>query len=468
MVVASKYAEYCSGLEYDDLPDDVVDREKLLLLDVLGNSIGAYSRLTFGETLLKGIRPLNQPKDGESVTVLATGEQLSSAHGAMVNASLAHGLNYDDLHLRAELHPSVSVVPAALAAAERADATGRELLTGIAAGYEVICRLGQALNPPNHADRGFHPTGTCGYFGATAAAGSVLGLTQEELETAFGLNGSQASGTHQYLENGAWNKRLHPGMAARSADLAIRLAREGFCGATNPIEGEDGFLRAYTDNPIPEAATDGLGSTFETREIAPHTYACCGFQHLPLDLLFDLVAEHELKHADVKSVTVRFPTRAVKVLGRPVERKANPRSYVDAQFSLPYGVALALTRGDANVDTFRDGVSDEYEPGFRRLLDATSLEVDEKADEAFPDSLPTTVVVETRNGRYTRQGEYRRGHPENPMSREDHLAKFEELTSQSLAASVRETIQDRVLDLHSWDVSDLLGPLREAMTTTSS
>src|SRR5690606_40306027 len=153
-----------------------------------------------------------------------------------------HSLDFDDTHADSSLHPSAPVVPAALAASGTGGATGAELLAAIVAGYEVCCRLGNALDPTSHYARGFHPTATAGTFGAAAAAAKLYRLPAERIAAAFGVSGSQAAGSLQFLENGAWNKRFQVGAAAMNGVIAATLAQQDFLGASEPVEGRYGLL----------------------------------------------------------------------------------------------------------------------------------------------------------------------------------------------------------------------------------
>ena len=171
MSITETYADYCSNLRFEDLPTEVVGYAKRLTLDTVGIMAGAASRADSSAPIIAGVLALNGDETG--ATVIATGEQLSPAYAGLLNGTLAHSLDYDDTHRASSLHPGAPVVAAALAAAEREAATGKELLTGIVAGYEVGCRVGMAVNAKSHYARGFHGTATCGTFGATAAAKSV-------------------------------------------------------------------------------------------------------------------------------------------------------------------------------------------------------------------------------------------------------------------------------------------------------
>ncbi|MBC7324163.1 MAG: MmgE/PrpD family protein, partial [Moorella sp. (in: Bacteria)] len=168
----------------------------------------------------------------------------------------------DDVSNEASLHPGVAVFPAALSAAQVNGCSGKDFLAAVVLGYEVMVRLGKALGPAKHYAQGFHPTGTCGVFGAVAAAGKIMDLSEEQLVSAFGIAGSQAAASMEFLSDGTWTKRLHPGWAAHSGLLAVFLAKKGFKGPSSILEGKSGFLRAYSPDPDYAKVTENLGQSY--------------------------------------------------------------------------------------------------------------------------------------------------------------------------------------------------------------
>jgi 2-methylcitrate dehydratase PrpD len=458
MTIATEYAEYVIGLEYEDVPEEVRDYAKKLTLDAIGISIGARSRAESSDSFVEGVDSL---ADGGEATVFATGERLEPEYAALLNGALIHSLDYDDTHRAASHHPGAPVIPAAIATAETVDrdVDGEELLAAIVAGYEVSCRLGQAINPESHYDRGFHGTATCGTFAATAAAGKIAGLDADELENAFGLNGSQAAGSQQYLANGSWNKRAHPGLSAHSAILAVRFAEAGFYGSVAPIEGEDGFLNAYSDDPMPELATEGLGEEFELYRTGIKPYPCCRYMHAPLDGLFEILEGESIDHEDIESATVELAEPGVNLVGRPVEKKRNPESFVDAQFSMHFGVALAAVAGEATVDSFLEHC-DSYGEAFTRIMDATEVRSSEAVNEVYPEKWCADVTIETAEGTHETHVEYANGEPENRMSWDDEIAKYDELTADLPEAAAAE-LKSNVRALEEVSVEELTAPVVE-------
>ena len=457
MSIAHRYAEFCTELRFEDFPAEVVDHAKKLVVDIIANAIGGHAWMESGPLVAASIRGLNRGAGG--ATVLATGEAMAPEWAALLNGTASHSLDYDNHHAKGVIHAGSSVVPAALSAGEERGVSGQEVLTAIVAGYEIACRLAMACNPFSSHEMGFHPTGTCGVFGATAAVGKLNGLTAAQLENAFGINGSQAAGSMQYDLNSAWNKRAHPGFAAHSAFIAVALATNGFIGAAEPIEGRDGFLRAYSLRPQPERATEGLGDVFETLEIAIKPYPLCRYTHMTLDQLISLASEEDLGPESVRSIQVELPTYGVDLVGRPLDMKRQARSAVDAQFSAPFAAALALTRRQAGMHTFRQVIDEGPDDEFRRLMAATSVEPAEDLDAIHPELWPGRVTVHTADRTFTRYGEHIKGERSNPMSWDDVRNKLGELAPRHSAATLDDVVE-AVRTIEDRTIHDVIAPLR--------
>lgn len=455
MSITERYADYCAGLPDEELPAPVVDRARELLLDVCGIAIGA-ARAGSTPSIVKAARALDG--GGEGATVLATGEQMRPELAAFVNASLAHSLDYDETHRAGSIHPAASVVGAALAAGEHTDADGDRLLTAIVGGYEVAARLGMAISPASHMARGFHGTGTCGTFGATAAAGIVYGLDRAGFETAFGVNGSQAAGSLQFLEDGAWNKRTHPGFAARSALSSVALAEQDFEATAAPIEGVRGFLQGYSDDADPALATAGLGDRFEITQAGIKPYPCCRYMHAAMDGLLELASAEGIDQAAVTAVEIGLAGAARDVV-EPT--KPVPETVVDAQFSMPFATALTLTRRRATVEDFLAVERDELDADRRRLIEATSVTTSDWADDQYPDRWAATVRIETTDDTYETRVESARGDPENPLSWAELTEKYAELV-EPVMGEAGDALGERIASADSQSVRELLEPVRTA------
>ncbi|MBZ8133060.1 MmgE/PrpD family protein [Afifella sp. IM 167] len=350
-----RLAGFVAGLGFEDIPAEVVGRAKALTLDLFGSAIRARAQSDSTPALLAALKALGMAPDfgGECLASVAGDAHLyPPAAAALLNGALGHSLDFDDTHAASSLHPSAPVVPAALAAAEMVEANGTRLIAGIVAGYEVACRLGLALDPAAHYARGFHPTATAGTFGAAAAAARVFGLTPQSISSAFGIAGSQAAGSLQFLQSGAWNKRYQVGAAAMNGLMAATLAREGFQGAAEAIEGRHGFLAGYSDGADPAHAVAGLGSQWETMRIAVKPYPSCRYTHAALDALIALRAEYGLQPGQIEKVEVGLHRNGIALTAEPIEAKRRARNIVDGQFSMPFTGALALLQGSFGWDDY--------------------------------------------------------------------------------------------------------------------
>lgn len=465
MSIARTWAEYCAGLRYEDLPPSLVDHTKKLVLDIVGNAMGGYAWMESGPVVTEAVARLEGGSDG-AATILATGATASPAYASLVNGTTAHSLDYDNHHAKGVIHAGSSVVNAALAAGEATGADGRTVLAGVVAGYEVACRLAMACGPHSSHEMGFHPTGTCGVFGTTAAIGTVLGLSADELENAFGINGSQAAGSMQYDLNGAWNKRAHPGFAAHSGFIAVALAQSGFIGAADVIEGDDGFLRGYSGRPQPEAATAGLGTDYETLEVAIKPYPLCRYTHMLLEQTLNIVREEDLDPAEVTGCDVIIPKYGVNLVGRPEQAKRNPESAVDAQFSAPFAAALAVTQRQADLATFRRVLDDGFSDDFTRIMHATTVNDSDEVNAIHPAKWPARITLRTTRGDFERYGTDLRGEPGVPMPWEDLEAKFAELSPQ-FDQGTRDGVVAAVRDLEAAGASGVTAPIRKAHASAS-
>src|SRR5258705_8423538 len=238
-------------------------------------------------------------------TVFGDSKTWTPAVAALLKGALGHSLVFDDTQADSSLRAGAPVVPAAFAVGELTCASGRDVLTAIVAGYEVCCRLGNALDPTSHYARGFHPTATAGTYGAAAAAGKLFGLSKDQIISAFGVSGNQAAGSLQFLVNGAWNKRYQVGAAAMNRVIAATLARNDFVGAIESVEGKHGLLVGYSDNAHPDKAVAGLGKIYETMKIGVKPYPSCRYTHAALDALIAMRREHNLTPDQIKSVEIR-------------------------------------------------------------------------------------------------------------------------------------------------------------------
>ena len=422
--LAAELVAFCAR----PLPTDVEQRAVDLLRDYLGVTLGGAPEAS-SVALRQGLEGLGTTGAG---TVVGTATRLAPIHAALANGAAAHALEMDDTHQGGSIHLGASVFSAALAAAELHGASGTRVLRAVVAGYEVAARLAMALRPDAHYARGFHPTGTCGAFGAAAAAALVAGLDAGRLACALGVAGSQAAGSMEFLADGAWTKRLHPGWAACAGLHAAALAAAGFRAPHTIFEGRFGTLHAYSDAATTEPLAGRPGGELMRTSVKPH--ACCRYAQGPIDAVLELRRRHALRPDAVVRLEVGLVSAGFPIVCEPLAQKRRPRSVVDAQFSLPFSVAVALVAGAASPDEFTAAHFDD--PAVQRLMDVVEPQRDAALDARYPDVWPVWVRATMRDGGvHEARVDHPRGDPENFPGRDELGGKFRRLAGRTLEAA---------------------------------
>jgi 2-methylcitrate dehydratase PrpD len=420
MDIAYSIVEHVAAVEYDQLPNDAIEGAKRDILDTLGTVL-AGSAAPGARELFEQLQDWGGKPES---TVLVYGDRLPSAHAALANSAMAHARDYDDTHDAAVLHAGISVVPSSLAIAELVGGvSGRAFLTAVALGVDLMCRLGLACKQ-GPVESGWIYSATLSYFGATVAAGKLLGLSREQMLNALGIAYSQTAGAHQATRDGALTKRMQPAFGARAAVLSVLLARRGVTGSRETFEGIDGYFPVYQRNQYErEVILQDLGRRFEVANLSYKPYPCCRYTHAPIDAALDLRARG-LRPEDVREIRARLGSQAFSAVGQPLELKQRPKSIVDSQFSVPYTVAAALLKGAVTIEDFTTaGIADEQVLALAsRVVTMVDPEIDRVAGREIS---PTVLDVTTTDGRtLTSRIEYSKGHPNNPMSWDELAAKF--------------------------------------------
>lgn len=436
LTISERLTHFIDEISIDKLRPDVIEMAKLCVLDWLGSAIA-------GSTT-RPIRIFVQVASelgGKSQATMIPNASKTSCHlAALVNAASSHVVEMDDLHKPSVLHPAATVIPPALAVAERDGISGADLVTAIVAGYEVAIRAGEALGPSHY--QFWHTTATCGVFGAATAAGKLLRLTPKQMVWALGTAGTQSAGLWEFLSEGAMSKQLHPAMAAADGLLAALLAQRGFTGATKIFEGEKGLARATSAAPDLDRLTDGLSDhPLRILENSFKAHAACYHIHSTIDAVLALKTEHHFNPAEIKKIHVRLYSAALDLL-----EKVQPTSSYAAKFSVPYCIATALLQDRVGLDDFHEeGIRD---PTVRQLMSTVELERDAELDQVYPDKWPAIVTVETVTGkRHETRVDYPKGDPNNPMSRDELIEKFHTLTSRIIPETLRHLLIERCLTL---------------------
>ena len=420
-------AEVVCSTRFDDLPEATRTATRNDILDTLGCLLGG--------SCAPGIAELARVVGGaggvQQAQVMLWDLRLPAPQAALMNASMAHALDFDDtLDHGGSIHPGASVLAATLAVSDLlGGVSGRTFTLAVALGLDVSCRVALAST----LDRGWHRTAAMGVFGAAAAAGKLLGLEVEQMVNALGIAFSQAAGNRQCITDGALTKRLQAGQAASSGVLATTLAREGFTGAHNIFGGRFGFFELYQPNGYDAARLlDGLGERFRGDELSFKPYPCGRPQHAILDAA--IAAHHQLGlgaadilHDAIASVTLTAGAGAIAELTAG-PHKRRPSQIVEAQFALPFLIAAGLTHGRLGIDQVAD-------IGNGRVLDLAA-----RVEGVVNDAAPRLTVL-LRDGR---RAEIvigtALGAPGNPLSSAQLQDKFRDCARHAVRPIPDETI----------------------------
>ncbi|MEM1537705.1 MAG: MmgE/PrpD family protein [Candidatus Nezhaarchaeales archaeon] len=427
MGVTEDLADFIVSVGYEDLPNEVVERAKLCILDWLGAALAGS--LEPPANIVTSI--IKEAGGREESTIIGMGVKTFCVNAALANGVLGHTVELDDVHEEAIIHPAAPVLPAALAVAERVNASGRDLIVSVVLGYDVEIRIGKAVNPSHY--RFWHPTGTCGTFGATAAAGKILGLNGEEMVHALGIAGTQAAGLIEVF--GTMSKPLNPGRAAENGVWAALLAQKGFTSTRRILEAERGYCRATSKDFDPGKITEKLGEKFEIVNNVFKVHASCGHTHGAIDAALLLSKEYNVKPEDIERVVVKTYPIAVDVVGRNYE----PKTASEAKFSLPYCLAVTLVYGRVGLTEFsKEKLND---PKVRELSRKVTVTTDPEYVNVRLGSAKV-VLYTIDGGRFECRVDTPKGYPENPVTEADLERKFIELASLVLPGErVRRIIE---------------------------
>lgn len=433
MKYAVLLAEKYTKLDYRDLSPEAISKAKECILECLSC---IYAGFPFDSSRIVREFALENYAKG-ACTVIGTPNKLVPTGACLANSTSGHGPELDDTSNDAVLHVGVIVIPTALALAEKFKLGGKDFLTAIAAGYDVHIKAGKAANPETHLGRGLHPTATCGMFGATMTAAKMMRLTEEQTAYALGIVGSFVAGNLECYSDGTLTKRIQPGWASSSGLTAATLAGKGYTGPKSIFEGPRGFFHAYCDNPKPDELIKG--ERFEVENISFKPHACCRFNQTPIDAALEICLKHDVRPEKIKSIQIDLSKTGYNIVGQPAEVKFNPQTVVDGQFSAPYSVAIACIERKAFLDEYSDAAIRRQD--VRDLMKKITTRHDPECDRFFPEAWPARVTITMADGaNYTSEVKYAKGDPQNPLSWEELLAKFNTLTANLVDEPKRKQI----------------------------
>jgi 2-methylcitrate dehydratase PrpD len=419
-------AAFASRLRFGDIPAEAVSRMKDCVLDSIGCCLHGvtlpWTRKVQEMVLAEGATP--------AASIFGGGGKTSVSQAVLVNGTAGHAFELDDIHKESIIHPGSLAMPVAVALAEAGggQASGRDLLTAMVAGYEVGTRVGNAATMSLFL-RGFHPQGSSGAFVAAATAGRMLNLDPQQMLHALGTVGSQACGL-MAAQEGAMVKRFHSGRAAQSGVYSALLARRGFTGITNVLEAPyGGFLSSLSDKPAPARLTAGLGTVWETLNVGYKPHAAVTSIHTALDALAGLMREHRLAADDIAHVEAGLS----HMTHVHCAWKYEAQGVTAAQMNLYYGLAVIALDGAAFVDQYRE--ERLRDPRILDFIGRIRAHVDPEIEAMGPAFRHAArLKIETRDGRtLSKEILHRRGSPENPLKPGDVEHKFRNVTRGCLS-----------------------------------
>ncbi|OGV96897.1 hypothetical protein A2W24_03775 [Microgenomates group bacterium RBG_16_45_19] len=436
----AELANFVVGLEYEDVPREVIDSIKLHVLDTIG--VGLFGSTTpWGKLIADFVKDWDRKRESQ---VWGHRIKTSCQNAALANGTMAHGFELDDTHRTAILHPGPVTVTSALAVAERKGGIdGKQFMTAVLAGYEVVTRVGMSVGV-SHLRRGYHPIGNCGPFGAAAAAAKVLNLDKNKTINALGIAGTQGAGL-MAAQYGAMVKRMHAGRASQSGVIGALLAEQGFTGIDNILEAEyGGFCSTVSDECDLSKLTIGLGKHFEILNTGIKPYACSASCHTAIDAAGALAKEYLIDTSIIEKIVVKTTTATKKHVGW----EYRPQSITSAQMNLAYGISVMLLEGEAFVNQYTDDKI--VDPEVLSLIKKIEVVADPELDRLGPDYRHSvTVQIRMEDGSVfgPDRVDYPKGSPENPMTQEEVKKKFRSLATRVTGEKILEQIVTSIDDL---------------------
>jgi len=429
----AQLATFAANLRFDAIPAPVVRKTEDLLVDWFGSCIaGKGSRPVESITRFAALMGPGVGVNSSAGTaeVLIDRTRTSPYLAAMANAAASHVAEQDDVHNGSVFHPATVVFPAAVAAAQALGASGQQLIAASVVGYEVGIRVGEFLGRSHY--KVFHTTGTAGTLAAAAAVGHLLGLDATQMQHAFGSAGTQSAGLWEFLRTAADSKQLHTAHAAAAGLMSAYLAKDGFTGAAQILEGPQGMAAGMSSDANPAKLTDGLGTRWATVETSFKFHASCRHTHPAADALLQVMQAHTLQAVDLARVVTHVHQGAIDVLGPVV----NPATVHQSKFSMGTVLALVARFGHAGLVEFDQHFKDGHT---QALCGQVEMVLDEEVDAAYPQRWIGKVTVYTTDGRILHgRVDEPKGDPGNTLSREEIVAKALRLAAFSGGATPAE------------------------------
>ena len=439
--VTAVMSEWASRVHYQDLSPEAVRECKRFLLDSLGCALGGYPQ----KDVTIALDVLGEMAGRGPSTVIGSGDRWDPVSASLANALMVRVMDYNDIYWKQDpSHPS-DIIPAAIAVGERMDSDGRELLVGIALGYEFEMRLCEAAFP-GIRERGWHHA-TLTAFVAPLVAARMLRLAPDKIQHAIGIGASRhvtlgavTAGKLTMMKN-----TVDP-MATQSGVLAALLAEKGYTGPEHVLDGKEGLTRCLGPDWKLDLLTEGLGESWRVTRCGMKAYPTEALTHTPISAVLDLVKEHDLQAEQVEKVHIRSLARAADILADP--SKYDPRSKETADHSLPYVIAAALA--DRQVTPAQFTEEKILDPRIRAQLHKVEVKADPEIEKLFPALQRAAVTIRTTDGReFSKTIDYPKGDPRNPLTDREIEEKFDALASPIMDERARARVKDAVWNLEA-------------------
>ena len=438
MNISRALAEFVANTNYDDIPAYVIENQKKSVLDAIGVTFGASTLGDGCREMVDIAERLAAGGQGEA-TVMAFGKKLPAIWAAFANAAMAHGLDFGDTHDRSTMHSNSSSFPAALAVAEQmGNVDGKTLLTALVLGSEVCIRMAMAAEV-NDVSYGFYPPTIFSSYGATAAVAKLMGLSAEQIVSAFTFNLCQSTCSSELMNNKQTVVRsIREAFTARNAIVSCCMAKENLRGFELPLEGKFGFYHAFLrDQYTPEKVLDGLGERWEAAELTYKVWPCCFGNHSPITATLQLMREHALSAADIRHITVEIGPPNI-ILCEPLAEKQKPENAINGKFSIPFNVASVIVRGNVTIDSYSDAMLRDPE------IRAMAAKVDYIYHEDWQRGTETRSIVhmDTAKGSFEKAVDAPFGTPATPMDDAQFEAKFDSCASKAACGKTQSQLDE--------------------------
>ncbi len=438
-------ATFLAEKEFGDIPEQVIEQSKLLIIDAIGCGLGGFTEASEEAGWI--VELVKEQGGNDEATVFCDGFKTSAANAALANATIAHTIDFDDTHMGSLTHLGASLIPTIFAMGERAHAGGSDIITAFVLGFEAAARIGRSVMPTHY--KYWHPTGTSGIFGAAVAAGKILNFNAQQMEMVIGHAADQTGGLRYGVDKGDFSKSLHPGFAAMKGVLLSLLVAKGATGPKGILEYPTGFCRAYCpDEPDLESIGANLGSDYLVMEDGIKAYPTILCSHSPIQATLEIISKKNIDPADIKEIHIRQND-----LAKGQGCNYAPDTILAARLSTPYCVAMAASEGNVSLSQFTNEKLNDNK--IKEIMNKIKIQGDPELNKKYPDTIAAFVDLKTQDGTLFEQSViYPKGNPKNKMSKNEVQAKFRDLALLSLDKSKVGNLFEKLMELEK--INDII------------